>query len=101
MMDDPMGHVLREAEQKLIDAAISGDHNEVDDRTVNMALWSYGLRQIHASNQELANTIIESNGNAGGNGKKDFAKKHGPAAGAGLGIGALLAFVRDYLGLGG
>ena len=96
-----MGHVLKEAEQKLIDAAVSGRHDELDDRTVQMALWSYGLRQIHASNQELANTIIESNGNAGGNGKKEFAKKHGPAAGAGLGIGALLTFVRDYLGLGG
>lgn len=99
MMDDPMGNVLKEAEQKLIDAAISGQSHEVDDRTLHMALWSYGLRQIHASNQELATTIIESNGNAGG--KKEFAKKHGPAASAGLGLGALLTFVRDYLGLGG
>lgn len=94
-----MGHVLKEAEQKLIDAAVSGKHHDLDDRTLNMALLSYALRQIHASNQELATTIIESNGNGGG--KKEFAKKHGPAAGAGLGIGALLAFVRDYLGLGG
>ena len=97
-MDDPMGKVLRDAEQKLIDAAVSGRHDEVDDRTLHMALWSYGLRQIHASNQELAEKIVESNGGNGG--KKDFAKKHGPAAGAGLGLGALLAFVRDYLGLG-
>ncbi len=94
-----MGHVLKEAEQKLIDAAVSGRHDEVDDRTVNMALWSYGLRQIHSSNQELAETIRETNGGNGG--KKEFAKKHGPAAGAGLGLGALLTFVRDYLGLGG
>lgn len=97
-MDDPMGHVLKEAEQRLIDAAVSGRHDEVDDRTLHMALWSYGLRQIHASNQELAEKIVESNGGNGG--KKEFAKKHGPAAGAGLGLGALLAFVRDYLGLG-
>lgn len=99
MMDDPMGHVLKEAEKELIDAAMNGRPDEVSDRTVQMALWSYGLRQIHASNQELATTIIEANGNAGG--KKDFAKKHGPAAGAGLGLGALLTFVRDWLGLGG
>ncbi len=98
-MDDPMGNVLKEAEQKLIDAAVNGRHHEVDDRTVQMALWSYGLRQIHASNQELAETIIQTNGGNGG--KKDFAKKHGPAAGAGLGLGALLAFVRDWLGVGG
>lgn len=94
-----MGHVLREAEEKLIDAAINGRSDEVSDRTLHMALWSYGLRQIHASNQELATTIIESNGN--GSGKKEFAKKHGPAAGAGLGVGALLTFVRDWLGVGG
>lgn len=93
-----MGNVLKEAEQRMIDAAVSGKPNDVDDRTLHMALWSYGLRQIHASNQELAATIIESNGNGG---KKDFAKKHGPAASAGLGVGALLTFVRDWLGTGG
>lgn len=94
-----MGHVLKEAEQKLIDAAISGKPEDVDDRTLHMALWSYGLRQIHASNQELAEKIVESNGGNGG--KKEFAKKHGPAASAGLGVGALLTFVRDWLGVGG
>ena len=99
MMDDPMGRVLREAEEKLIDSAVSGNHHELDDRTLHMALWSYGLRQIHASNQELAEKIVESNGGNGG--KKEFAKKHGPAAGAGLGIGALLTFARDWLGLSG
>ncbi len=94
-----MGRVLREAEEKLIESAVSGNQHELDDRTLHMALWSYGLRQIHASNQELATTIIESNGNGGG--KKDFAKKYGPPAGAGLGVGALLTFVKDWLGSGG
>jgi len=77
-MDDPMGNVLKDAEQKLIDAAIGGRSHEVDDRTLHMALWSYGLRQINQSNQQMAEKIAESNGN--GAGKKEFAKKHGPAA---------------------
>ena len=93
-----MGRVLREAEEKLIESAVSGNQHELDDRTLHMALWSYGLRQINQSNQEMAEKITEANGNGT---KKEFAKKHGPAAGAGLGVGALLTFVRDYLGLGG
>lgn len=94
-----MGNVLREAEQKLIEASLLGKYHDLDDHTLHMALWSYGLRQIQNSNQELATTIIENNGNGGG--KKDFAKKHGPAASAGLGVGAILTFVRDWLGGGG
>lgn len=97
MQDDPMGRVLVDAERKLINSAISGNQDTLDERTVQLALWSYGIREIRRSNEALAEEIRAMNGG----GKKEFAKRHGPAAGTGFGIGALLALVRDWLSVGG
>lgn len=90
---DPFEEVMRDAEEKVLRAGVAGgdEHAHVDQATIIMASMSWAVRRIEKSNAQL---IKEINGNT--DGVKDKLKRHGPAAGIGAGIVALLQFLRDF-----
>jgi len=94
---DPMARLARDAEAQVVEAGIKGGdaHDEISQTVVIFAAWSWGLREIRKSNEDLAEKIVSR---LSGNGtKKDAAMRMGIPAIGGGGIVAAVMVMLDKL----
>ena len=88
---EAFARLAQDAEDRIIDAGLSGGkvHDQIDATTIQLATSNWMLREIRRALREPLNPST--------NGRIHYLKRHGPSAGAGMGLASLVWWVLEAL----
>ena len=89
--EEAFARLAQEAEDQIIEAGMSGGklHDQIDASTIHLATSNWMLREIRRALREHFNPST--------NGRIHYLKRHGPSAGAGMGLASLVWWVLEAL----